>query len=58
VQRNHRLKEKFRKASLDAIESRKDWQHERVKEFGKRVQKLPILGYWYRLARAAIEQYR
>lgn len=58
VTRNPRLKARFRTAALDVLDSRKDWQHEGVKELGKRVQKLPILGYWYRLARAAIEQYR
>jgi hypothetical protein len=58
VESNPRLKARFRKAAIDVLDSRKDWQHEGLKELGKRVQVVPGLGYLYRLARAAIEQYR
>jgi hypothetical protein len=58
VESNPRLKAWFRKAAIDVLDSRKDWQHEGLKELGKRVQAVPGLGYLYRLARAAIEQYR
>jgi len=58
VESNPRLKARFRKAAIDVLDSRKDWQHEGLKELGKRVQAVPGLGYLYRLARAAIEQYR
>lgn len=58
VNNNPRLKQRFRKAAIDVLDSRKDWQHEGLKELGKRVQTVPGLGYLYRLARAAIEQYR
>lgn len=53
-----RLKARLRKAAIDVLDSRKDWQHEGLKELGKRVQAVPVLGYLYRLVRAALEQYR
>ncbi len=52
------LKQLFKKAAVNVLDSRHDWRQQAAKELGKRIEATPLLGRIYRQARALVERYR